>query len=437
MAKDRGSMRDKMRRARRVAGTQKSTGSPRKGVRPSRKPAVGRRARPTARANATQKKINQRPMPKPPARRKPFAHSGASTAAAASSINAEVKATIDQLHTKFDRLESDAQLSSIYSAIGEIDSRLTELPFALENLRERGYVHAGELEDLLEALDDKWDEVRPRVDTALRAQVRRLDSEMDQTEKQLNRLRVTNKSAVKGVETAVSGLERRIQGAETAVSGLYDGIDTELHKINYEFNQVKTMLDLLDGSPEIRMQEAEGPLLAVASEWQQDGDDGPEGYLFLTDQRLLFEQREEVVTKKRFGIFKADSEMVQQLHIDVSVHDIESVQHKEEGGFLGMGKDDIIEFVFAATAPLSRARFHLKGQDSEDWAAMIKRVQTGDIDQDRADEYVDEMEAAAETAAAFPDKCPNCFADVPPQQRGVISLTCEFCGAEITPEVPG
>ncbi|KAA3662898.1 MAG: hypothetical protein DWQ04_12150 [Chloroflexi bacterium] len=433
MANDRGSMRDKMRRARRAAGTRKSTGSPRKGARPARKPAVGRRARPTARANATQRKINQRPMPKPPARRKPVAHPGASTAAATSAANAQLQATIDQLHTRFDRLESDAQLGDIYSAIGEIDSRLTELPFTLENLRERGYVHAGELEDLLEALDDKWDEIRPRVDTALRAQVRRLDSDMDQTERQLNRLRVTNQSAVKGAETAVSGLERQIRGAKTAVSGLYGGIDTELYKIDHEFSQVKTMLDLLDGSQEIRMQEAEGPLLAVASEWQQDGDDGPEGYLFLTDQRLLFEQREEVVTKRRFGIFKADSEMVQQLHIDVSVHDIESVQHKEEGGFLGMGKDDIIELVFAATAPLSRARFHLKGQDSDEWAAMIKRIQTGDIDEDRADDYVEEMETAAETAAAFPEKCPTCFADVPVQQRGVTSVTCEFCGTEITP----
>jgi hypothetical protein len=433
MATDRGSMRDKMRRARRATGTRKSTGSPRKGTRPAKKPTVGRRARPTKRATATQRKISQRPMPKPPARRKPIAHAGAATAAATSAVNEQIRATINQLHTKYDRLESDAQMSDIYSSIGDIDTRLTELPFTLENLRERGYVHAGELEDLLEALDDKWDEVRPRVDNALRNQVRRLDSEMDQTERKLNRLSVTNKSAVSSAETAVSNLERQIRGAKTAVSGLYDGIDTELYQIEHEFNQVKKMLDLLDGSQEIILQAAEGPLLAVESEWHQDGEEGPKGYLFLTDQRLLFEQREEVVTKKRFGIFKAESEMVQKLQVELSVHDIESTQHKEEGGFLGMGKDDIIEFVFAATAPLSRARFHLKGQDSEEWAAMIKRVQTGDIDEDRADDYVDEMEVAEETAASFPEKCPTCFADIPPQQRGVTSYECEFCGTVITP----
>ena len=83
--------------------------------------------------------------------------------------------------------------------------------------------------------------------------------------------------------------------------------------------------------------------------------------------------------------------MVQLVHIDVEVHEIEEIAHKEEGGFLGMGKDDIIELVFAASADHSRARFHLKGQDSSDWAAMIKRVQTGDIDEDRSDEYIDEF----------------------------------------------
>jgi hypothetical protein len=151
---------------------------------------------------------------------------------------------------------------------------------------------------------------------------------------------------------------------------------------------------------------------------------------------LLFEQREEVVTKKRFGLFKAESEMVQKLHIAVQVHEIDQISHKEEGGFLGMGKADILELVFAATASLSRARFHLKGQDSADWAAMINRIQSGEIDGDRSDEYVDELEAAGITSASFPEQCPNCYAAVPPQPRGVTVYECAFCGATVMPAMP-
>ena len=392
--------------------------------------AAKRRRRPSARANARKAAIKQRPLPKPPARRPPVRRAAA---AATTGVAAELASQISRIQDKFERLESQAQLEDIFTAVGDIDNKLTQLPFDLEALRDRGYVHSGLLEDKLEAIDDQWDEVRPRVEKALSEQVRRLDRELDQTERQVNRLGNASAGLVKTVDTAVDSLDNRITAARRALDGLYDGIETELHQIEYGLGQVQKMLDLVAGSQEIRLLEAEGPLLAVAAEWQQDGEEGPKGYLFLTDQRLLFEQREEVVTKKRFGLFKADSEMVQKLQIEVQVHEIDQIVHKEEGGFLGMGKDDILELVFAATASLSRARFHLDGQDSEDWAAMINRIQSGEIDGDRSEEYLDELEAAEIISASFPEKCPNCFAAVPEQPSGVTSYVCEFCGATVLP----
>ncbi len=389
--------------------------------------SLKRRVRPSAIARARKEAINQRPLPKPPARR-PVQRTAAKAA-----VSAELASQINAVQDKFERLESQAQLEDIFSAVGEIDKKLVKLPFDLEALRGRGYVHSGQLEDRLEALDSKWDDVRPRVEKSLAEQVERLDRELDQTEKQVNRLGNANAALVKTVDSAVDSLGSRITAARRALDGLYDGIESELYKIEFSLGQVNKMLDLIAGSQEIRLQAAEGPLLAVKAEWHQDGEEGPEGYLFLTDQRLLFEQREEVVTKKRFGIFKAESEMVQKLHIAVQVHEIDKIVHKEEGGFLGMGKDDILELVFAATASRSRARFHLDGQDSEDWAAMINRIQSGEIDGDRSDEYLDELEAAQITSASFPEQCPACYAAIPEQPRGVTVYACEFCGATVQP----
>jgi hypothetical protein len=182
------------------------------------------------------------------------------------------------------------------------------------------------------------------------------------------------------------------------------------------------------------LREAEGPLEAVEAEWHTDGkDEGPDGILLLTDQRLLFEQREEIVTKKKFGLFKSESKHIQELHLEIEINDIDEVKHKEEGGFLGMGKEDILELTLAASAPVSRVRFHLKGEDSSDWAEMIKRVTSGEIDEDRAPEYTDEVEVAEETAAAFPETCPTSFAQLPPPPRGVLTVDCEFCGTTINP----
>jgi DNA repair exonuclease SbcCD ATPase subunit len=348
--------------------------------------------------------------------------------------NEALRAEVDQIQAEFADLEAKAQLSSVYAAIGDFDARLVELPTELDAARARGYVHSGQLDDELEALDDRWDEVRPRVESALRSHVQRLDRELDEAERLVDNLR-SKRSSISAARSAVNSLSSQVQAARNAVEGLYEGMDLQLNKIAFKVARVKQMMDLIDQSQEFRLLDAEGPLLAVKAEWHRDGEEGPEGVLFLTDQRMLFEQREEVVTKKVLGLFKADSEKVQDMLLDFQVSEIESVAHKEEGGFLGMGKDDIIELVLAATAPVSRVRLHLKGQESEDWAAMIKRIQTGDIDEDREDEYLDELEKAEAIAAAFPAQCPNCLADVPAQPRGVISVTCEFCGSEITPEV--
>lgn len=387
-----------------------------------------RRVRPANRVAARRKAVAQRPMPAPPPRR-PLP----TTTRPAAAASPELQARVQNVQTSFANLESRAQLSNIYNAIGQFDSQLVDLPLVLETLRTRGYLHSEQLEDRLEALEARWDDVRPRVEVTLRQHVSRLDKQIDEVERHVHSLRPAEAS-LRTVESVLNSLEQRIRSAETAVSNLYDGLESDLYAVQSALNRVTTMLDALDESNAIQLRPTEGPLLGVKAIWQQGGDDGPEGMLFLTDQRLFFEQREEVVTKKRLGIFKAESEMIQELRLTFEVAHITAVEDKEEGGFLGMGKDDILELAFSANAPIAQARFHLKGQDSADWAAMIKRIQSGEIDADRADEYVESLEEAQETALSFPTQCPNCYAAVPTPPRGVLTVTCEFCSTVIKPE---
>lgn len=400
----------------------------------SKPPVPPARPRPTARADARRQQRQQKPMPQPPPRR-PGAAKYATPPATAVTAGNELANRVSQLQSEFATLEAKAQLSTIYDAIGRIDQQLLDLPTTLESLRAQGYVHSGGLEDQLEALDDKWDEIRPRVESALGEHVQRLDRELDQAERQIDRLQASAPSVRLG-ESLVNGLSRRIEAATSALDGLYSGLAGELNKLSWQLDQLTTMMSLIAESPHIRLLAGEGPLTAVKAVWHQNGDDGPEGVLVLTDQRIFFEERDEVVTKRRFGIFKAESEKVQELHIEAQISDIQAADAKKEGGFLGMGKDDILELVFAATAPVSRARFHLKGQKSEEWAVLIKKAQTGEIDGERAAAYLEALDALAETAAAFPTACPNCFAAVSPPARGITSVTCEFCGTIITPVTP-
>lgn len=417
MSNDKDSLRDKARR--KQGGTKRVVARRR------------RRVRPSQRAARRQAKAAQNPVPTPPPRRPAGKRPSTRKVAAASP---EVQQQWDRVQREYARLEGQAQLATLYTAVGNIDTRLVTLPNKLDELRERGYVHSGLLEDHLADLDERWDEIRPRVEGALKVQVRQLDQALDAVERQMAGVGTLSAATVGNVETAVNGLSSKIDAAGRAVSGLYDGLEDELNAIARDIRTVEKMLERIDQSAEIRLRDTEAPLACVEAEWQPNGEDGPDGYLFLTDQRLLFEQREEVVTKRVLGLFKKDAEKIQKLLLDIEVADVEEIKHKEEGGFLGMGKDDILELVFAARAPVSRARFHLNGQDSEDWAALIKRVQTGDIDVDRADEYEEEVEAAEAMALTFPENCPNCFAAIERPPRGVTAVTCDFCGTVVSPE---
>ena len=99
-------------------------------------------------------------MPAPPARRlsRPVSKPVARQATAA---NPEVQSRVTQAQTSFATLESKAQLGDIYNAIGQFDAQLIDLPLALEALRGRGYLHSEQLEDRLEALEARWDDVQP------------------------------------------------------------------------------------------------------------------------------------------------------------------------------------------------------------------------------------------------------------------------------------
>jgi hypothetical protein len=372
-----------------------------------------------------------RPLPPPPNRRPVSGNIG--NRPPVQTQNAQLQAQIQGVFNRYAQLESEAQLSDVYEAIGQVDTRLTQLPLALEGLRQRGFVHGGRLEEQIAAFDEQWDNVRPRVEDSLQDHVQRLNYDMDQAEQHINRLSGGSTVSLSAAESAVNGLAQKIQAARSGVRGLFGNLEGELGQIDYNVGRIEWMLDQFDASQEVRLADTEGPLAAVEAEWMRDGDEGPDGILFLTDQRLIFEQKEEVVTKKFLGLFKTDSETVQRLLLNVPIHEIEKVEHGEEGGFLGMGKKDMLDLVLSSNQPVSRARFHLQGQDSSDWATYIKQVQTGEINRDRDEDYVEALQQAEATAASFPTQCPNCFAPVPTPPRGAPSVVCEFCGTVIMP----
>jgi hypothetical protein len=372
------------------------------------------------------------PMPRAPQRTgvgiRPAVAGGVVGTAAAAEQQRQMQ--YDNVRRRFASLEASAQLSDIYQTIGHLDSRLTALPLELDALRKRYYVHAGQLEDKIAALDEKWDEIRPQLDTTLREQVHLLNGDLDQVRRAMSQLGSLGGN-VSAAEAAVQGLSQKITAARNAVSGLYSGLDDQIDEVDDDMDRVDWMLDHFEAA-QIELRDTEGPLAVAEAEWQEDGDEGPDGLLFLTDQRILFQQNEEIVTKKMLGIFAKETEKIEKMLLEIEVKHIDQFEDLEEkSGFLGTSRDEILSLIMSHEAPLSRARFHLLKQDSTAWANLIRRVKNGEIDEDRAEDYLTELTEAEAVAAGFPKRCPHCFADLPEPPRGVSSVVCEFCATVV------
>jgi LSD1 subclass zinc finger protein len=350
---------------------------------------------------------------------------------AATGTREALQVRVDSLHRKFNKLEDKAQFTTVHESIARIEERLSEYPMEVKALERRGYLHSGPLNERIHILGGQWRKVSSSLRSSLRSQQNRLSSEVRSTSRKVNQANSSRQSSISSAESAVNSLESKIGTAERNLSSNYENVDSELQAIGSDFRRLDWMLDQLEESNEIKLKSGEGPLIAVKTEWHRDGKEGPEGVLFLTDQRLLFEQREEIVTKKRFGIFKSESEMVQKLWLDINVYDIASVEDSEEGGFLGIGKDDILEITCSGDAPISRGRFHLDGQDSAGWRTQIKTVQSGDIAKARH-----KTAQIEDVSHAIPSQCPNCLAPLPDVPRGATRIKCEFCGTLVGPEIP-
>ncbi len=411
---------------------------------PKRQPSASKPSKPTSKpaskpsGGLPRQPATSRPAAKPASVQrdtaKPKPAVGAVGKQASSSAATERQQDIELIRRSFNQAQAGVNLSSISSTIGSIDAAVRKLPTELSQLRGRGYAHAGQLEERIQGISQQWRTTRPRVESSLRSQQTSLRSEANQVEQAVQRMTALNASSLSLARSAVDGLESQLRAASSSLEGLYGDMEMELHEIENDLRKVSKMLDLIDASPEIQLRKSEGPLLAVPAEWRKDGKEGPDGNLILTDQRLLFEQNEKVATKKLFGLFATEKETVQNLLFDVPAYEIESAQANEDGGFLGMGKEEILDFVLGASAPVTRARFHLKGQDSQEWVMWINRVKSGEIDAFRHTQYREEVQEAAALALTFPSQCPACFAAVPTPPRGMTSVTCDFCGAIIKPE---
>ncbi len=345
----------------------------------------------------------------------------------------QLASDIQSLRSSISSLQSRVKLSSLRDGIEDLETTVTGLGQRIQGLRARSYVFEKGLESQAVDFNNRWKVTKPSVIQQINQQAASLEIAMRGLEAQMAQLAARSgnppaaRPLLEQVKNSVSNLESRASAAESAVHGMYDNFQSEVNTVKYHLDKVDwTLTQVSEAS--FPFMPTEAVVMAVEATWLRDNKedkDDPKGVLFLTDQRLLFEQKQEVATKKVLFI-TTERQKVQQLHIDAPVAQVQSVKASKQGMFKN---EDRLEVQFASGAPLASAQFHLFGQDSNLWQGLVNRVKSKEFDSDRA---VAIDKAVVEKVKAAPTTCPNCNGAITQVvMRGMDSITCEYCGSVI------
>lgn len=345
----------------------------------------------------------------------------------------KLTAEFNGLQTELRTLHSKVNLQTVRVTVEDLKVKIDGFPQRVRDLRQRKYAFAKGLEERALDLGQRWSGTMPSVMTVIDQQSYQLQMAVRPVEMQISALAAQLGNPDYGLTLAaqlradINTLEGRVSGAEATVRGMYDSFSAEATKFNYELERIKWMLDQLDQAS-FTLMATEGALAAVKATWTRDGredKDDPQGILYLTDQRLLFEQKQQVATKKVLFI-TTESKMIQQLSLDLPLMKIEEVKASKQGL---LKNEDFLDFRFGGGAQVPTAQFHIFGQDGSMWVALVNRARNHDFDKDRAIE-IDKAEA--DKVKDAPTICPSCGGTIRQAVlRGMATITCEYCGRVI------
>lgn len=345
----------------------------------------------------------------------------------------QLKKDLATVQREVNDLQSKLNLSSIHDKLEDLQTEVNGLNKRIGDLRQKNYIFDTSLEAKSKDFVRLWQPIYTTTRVRLNQELIHLKAEIKPIEQQLvkasanpNNITLTRQT-LNPLKVSIENLSKKISASEALLRGMYDSFERDLYSFTKNLLNIEWTVKEFESS-NIKLLMHEFLIMGVKAVWTRDGKedkDDPEGILYLTDQRIFFEQKEEVATKKFLFITK-ERELQQEIMIDIPVKMIESVQTAKQGIFKNQ---DFLKINFASGAQYNTAQFHLHNQNCEDWKGLINKVQSGAFEKNRTEEVDKEVIEKIKNA---PTICPQCGATIAvPILRGMEQISCEFCGCII------
>jgi hypothetical protein len=342
----------------------------------------------------------------------------------------EVRKRVSTLQSNLADVQKKALLTNVRDEAEDVETKSNRVADMARTARERGYAWEKDLEPKCLDFRKRWGDLKPDVMQAIVRETSALRVRVSQAEADVAQAaaRATNSAAAQTVlpqvENELQALTSASDSAEQAVRGMFNTLSADLDALELHMHQIVWMLDQV-ASSKTGWHNLETPVLAIQAEWHAEGRDQPKGVLYLTDQRLVFERKEEVATKKVLFI-ATEKEMVQEVELEMPLAELTGTKASKQGL---LGHEDHVEFEFQPGAKVRKAHFHINGQEGRLWEATVGRIKSGEMENSRITPISQEEKTRMLNA---PTKCNSCGgALTAPILRGQTEIHCPYCGAVI------
>lgn len=327
------------------------------------------------------------------------------------------------LRTRWETLHQRSLLPNSLAVLERLDKNVAGLETDIAALRARGYRYSRGWEERARAIKRQWPAQRLAARRLFDEESKTLQKKAQDIGNLLTQAARSPAIMVK-VEQHLDTLEPLVASAEARIKQAVGVTEDGIGALEKEVQQAVFLLDHLD-SAQFKLYPDEEGVAACRAQWLK-GREEPEGILFLTNQRLLFEQREDKAAKKVLFI-TTQKEMVQEMLWQAPVGAVATLSAEDKGGFLGFGVKETLTLEFADNARDIDHTITLRFKDNADnegWQSLIRRVQSGQIESER---HLAAGQAPAAHPAPLPTACPACGAKLPAIFKGMRQIECEFC----------
>jgi len=366
----------------------------------------------------------------------------------------EISHKISSLTSEASRLQSEGMLSDVSREFTAIESEMDEAEDKFRMLRGKGFLYGFAIEEKMKRARERWydskreaqdelsrisSEVRYKSDN-LNREVRELRDVFERDYREADR-------RYRDVDSRVDEFKRFIGNAKERIVSRYKNIRDEVREVVTYVREIENSFNLLDKAS-FKLHQGEDLIYVCGAQHLEDKKkNGPKGYIFLTSNRFIFEQDEDVVVSRTL-IFFTKKEHVKKIIVDKPIGALDEIKDTKAGLLF---KAELLELKLKDPSPPNEMMLKLN-KDSTMLKNLIQSIISGSIERDKVGSgtsgtYYEEMAgvsapppavipAATEAqATGGPPKeirCTGCGAAYnEPILKGMTSVNCPYCDTTI------